>query len=157
MNGATAAGMLRAKAGPDNAGNEPPSVVLSKDQALAIADLLKPENGDSPITHAEIVKLREFIHAQGQQMITMGAAMRLMRVYILTSIEWEESGEIAQYMAAWIDDGRWLPHKWPEQWPGVCRWLLDIGFAPVGGMISIPPEQIGDRAQAAAQRGQDAS
>ena len=156
MNGATAAGMLRARAEQDNSGHEPPFVKLTKAEALAIADLLKPANGDSPITHAEIVKLREFIHHQGSQLLSMGAAMRLMRVYVLTSIKFEESGEVAQYLAAWIDNGKWLRHRWPEQWPGVCKFLLDIGFVPQGGLIALPLEQIGDRALAEQQRTADA-
>ncbi len=147
MNGATAAAMLRRRSAPYKNG-APDNVTLSRAEALDIADLLKPANGDSPITHAEIVRLREFVHMQGQQLISMGAAMRLMRVYVLTSIEFEESGEVAQYIAAWIDNGKWLPHKWPEQWPAVCKFLLDIGFVPQGGLIALPLEQIGDRAAA---------
>lgn len=150
MNGATAAGLLRRKRFIN--GLEQPTISLSNAEAEQIANLLKPANGDAPITHAEIVRMREFIHAQGQQLITMGAAMRLMRVYILTSVEWEESPDIARFMAQWIDDGRWLPLGWPSQWPNVAKWLLDIGFAPDGGKIGLPKDQIGDRAQAAAQR-----
>lgn len=155
MNGATAAAMLRRKASlPDHetgAGDDG-TVILTREDALAIADLLKPKNGDAPITHAEIVRMREFIHHQGMQLLSMGAAMRLMRVYVLTSIEFEESGEVAQYLAAWIDNGKWLPHKWPEQWPGVCKFLLDIGFVPQGGLIALPMDQIGDRAAAEMER-----
>ncbi len=123
-------------------------VHLLPEDALALAELLCPANGDSPITHAEIVKLRTFIATQGDQLLAMGAAMRLVRVYVLTSIEFEESGEVAQYVAAWIDNGKWLPHKWPEQWPAVCKFLLDIGFVPQGGLIGLPLEQVGDRAAA---------
>lgn len=141
MNSKTMANRLRA------ATNHPSNpVTLSRDDARLIAELLCPANGDSPITHAEITRNRQFIAAQGDQLMAMGIAMRLMRVYVLTSIEFEESGDVVQYLAAWIDDDQWLPHQWPEQWPGVCKWLLDIGFVPDRGMIGLPIEQIGDRA-----------
>lgn len=150
MNSSTAANRLRRLA--DDAEPNNGYVALSIDDARKIAELLMPANGDSPVTHAEIVKNRQFIAAQGDQLLAMGAAMRLMRVYVLTAIEFEESGEVAQYLAAWIDNGKWLPHKWPEQWPAVCRFLLEIGFCPRNGLIGLPDEQIGDRAQAEAER-----
>lgn len=127
-------------------------VCLQPDEAKGIADLLYPENGDSPVTRHEITKLREFIHAQGQQLMNIAILQKLIRVYVLGLVEFEESRDVMGYCKAWIDDGRNLPHKWPDQWPGVCRWLLDIGFIPVGGTIGLPLEQIGDRAAAAEER-----
>lgn len=124
----------------DSAGG---GVGLSPKAARAIADFLAPANGDSPVTRAEIEKIRTQLFDQGQQMIALGAALRLLRVYQLGPVEFEESAAITRYLRDWIDDGQWLALEWPEHLPGVARWLLDVGFAPVDGRIGLPERPAG--------------
>lgn len=118
-------------------------VGMSPRAARAIADMLAPPNGDSPVTRHEVEHLRTLLFDQGQQMIACGAALRLLRVYQLGPVEFEESRAIVDYLRGWIDDGRWLGLAWPEQLPGVCRWLIDVGFAPVDGRIGLPERHAG--------------
>ncbi len=125
---------------------------ITKAEGLAIAEMLYPENGNSPISHHEIQNLRQFIHDQGKQMMAMGITIQLLRVYLFGPLEFEDSPEVVTYCKAWIQDGKFLPHKWPSQWPAVCKFLGEIGFMPLDGCISLPMDQIGDRVEAEESR-----
>ena len=101
-----------------------PQVILSADEARALAQSFDHQ-------HALISQLA----ATAAQMTT---ALKLARTFALSSIEMPGAQEVRKYLAAYIDDGRFLPLRWPGDIPELSQALSNMGFINVKG-VAIKP------------------
>jgi hypothetical protein len=90
-----------------------------------------------PSVAIELQRTREHMALQGGQLVRLGIALRLARVWAFSDIELPDSAVIKRFLAGWVDDGSWPMLSWPDELLAVAGWLRDQGFDNIGGAIGV--------------------
>lgn len=104
-------------------------VVMSTEEVRAIAQVIDHQHNMIRIAKANQNGFAQIVERQD-------LVIRLARMYSLNALIMPDGEAVKAFLRAYIDDGKLAAMPWPSELPTVCRFLSDLGFMDIRGIVT---------------------